>query len=169
MLGAARAWWLSIVAGVLAICLVPSAQASIARGCPTRDLQLSSVRHNLTPTVTYWDLALRDVGSESCHLRGYPMVHLMGPNARPLADRFRRVMTRVRIVTLRPGRAAFFTVLYVPGVRCGVDRHYAFGLTVVPPGGGAGKSLTRRKFAVCDTSAGGRPNVSPLRSRLNSL
>jgi hypothetical protein len=141
--------------------------ASTSPLCSAADLRLSLVRSHSAATVTYWDLVLRNSGPKTCRLRGYPTVHLLGPHGAPLPIRIARVIgVPVRIVTVPPGHRAYFTVVYVPGRRCGQDRHYAYGLTAVPPGSVRALVIHRHRYAICAASAGGRPDVYPLRPRL---
>jgi hypothetical protein len=162
----------AVCATALAIMAFPAAtaaNASTSHRCSAASLRLTSVRLHPTATVTYWDFAIRTVGSGGCRMRGYPSVRLLGRRGKPLPDRFTRVQTQVRTVTVRTRRAAFFTVLYAPGRRCPRDHHDAYGLTAVPPDTAGALTVSRRRFAVCDTTVGGKPNISPVRSRLNSL
>jgi hypothetical protein len=161
--------WSALALAAVVLSTATAAGASLTHACSARNLRLSSIRLRTTATVTYWDLAFRDHGSTSCHLRGYPAVRLLGRGSKPLPDRFSRVTTPVQTVTVRPKGKAFFTVLYVPGARCRRDRHYAYGIRATPPGSARSLTVTRRRFAVCDKPAGGRPNISPVRSRLNDL
>jgi hypothetical protein len=171
LLGALPLTSSAIAAAVVLISSAPAltAQASVSHSCLASNLGLTSIRLRATATVTYWDLAFRNVGSRSCRLRGYPKVHLLGRRAKPLHDRFSAVTTDVRNVTLRRRRVAFFTVLYVPGAHCGRDHHYAYGLAAAPPGATRSQNVMRSRFAVCDASVGGRPNISPIRPHLNGL
>jgi hypothetical protein len=144
------------------------AAALASHRCHAADLQLVSVRRHATGTVTYWDFALQSEGTGACHLSGYPKVQLLGRHGSRLSDRFVRVTTaRVRTVTLRRRRPAFFTIVYAPGTRCGVDHHYAFGVTAVPPGTTRRLTVLRRRFSVCDAPVGGKLGLFPIRARLD--
>jgi hypothetical protein len=164
--------WSRLCAALCALLAVGAAicgpaEASASHRCLAGDLQLISVRWHETGAVAYWDFALRNVGARACHLRGYPRVHLLGRHGRQLSDRFVRITTaRVRIVTLRHRRLAFFTIVYAPGTRCGVDHYFAYGLTAVPPGATRRLTVPRRRFSLCDAPVGGKLGLFPIRTSL---
>jgi len=69
---------------VLAVVIVrPAASAgSTTPRCSTSSLILQSVRELGAAGTTGWDLALRNGGSATCHLRVYPGVGLLDSSAR---------------------------------------------------------------------------------------
>lgn len=136
-------------------------------GCSTSHLLLSSVRILGAAGHIIWDLALKNTGSTSCSVRGYPSVKLLNRRGRAtLSARHARGFA-VKTVILHSGRRAFFTVNLAAAGPCLPHSFTAYGLQVVPPGNAHGWSLHHRAMALCSVRLGGRPGVTPVRASLN--
>ena len=147
----------------------PSAGSTPPR-CSTSNLSLEFVRATGATSHRYWDLALRNGGSATCHLRGYPGVGLLDRRARLIHVRVDRVTGfPVRNVVLHPWQRAFFTFTYVVSGPCLPHYFSAYGLEVFPPDNRRRMLLYHGRFDVCAPSVGGHPGVYPVRPKLSTF
>lgn len=135
--------------------------------CSTSHLRVAFQRGLGTLGHRELDLSLRNAGSAACALRGYPRVWLLNRQGRVLVAARHAPGFAVPTVTLRPGRRAFFTVIYAASGPCLPHYFLAYGLKVTPPGGAGAWRLHRGPLDVCSVHIGGRPEVTPVRARLN--
>lgn len=160
------------VANVLALLvLVPFAggesKVTLVPRCTVSHLRLSRASGQGALSHVYWEEALRNVGSGTCRLRGYPRVRLLDRHDHPINVRV--VHTHpypVRTVVLHPGQRAFFTFDFVTSGPCLPHFFSAYGLVVSPPHDGGLLVAHTGRFDVCSPSVGGSPGVSPVRATL---
>jgi Domain of unknown function (DUF4232) len=137
--------------------------------CATSSLRLDFVSSDAATSHEFLNLALRNVGSVTCHLKGFPRVGLLDVNARPINDpAFRETGFKQRNVVLRPWQRAYFTFGYAVSGPCVPNFFYAYGLRVVPPNATRGLVYYRGRFDVCGQSLS-HPSVYPVRPTLNHL
>lgn len=119
---AARVKWLAAAAGIAAaaaaVTMTTPASAATVRPasspCSTTSLQISFGKAARTATAQQYRvrITLRNRGTRTCNLDGYPGMDLVGDGGDmrlPVA----REGGRYAAVTLRPGQAASFTLTYV--------------------------------------------------------
>jgi Domain of unknown function (DUF4232) len=129
--------------------------------CTASSLSLEFSRDEAATSHRFWDLALRNVGSFSCHLRGYPGVGLLDAHANVMNVSVSRVSSPLRTVVLKPWDRAFFTFSFVVSGPC-AHGIFPFGIQVIPPSGTVGLRRFRR-FDVC---GGSHPGVTAVRATL---
>lgn len=140
----------------------PSASPAATSRCSTGNLSFEFVRSLGALSHRQWDLALRNVGSVTCQLKGYPGVGLLNSSARLInVHVVRRPGVVVRNVVLTPWKRAFFTFEFVVSAPC-MHGIFPFGLQVFPPNSTQHLRMYRR-FDVC---RGISPQVSPVRASL---
>jgi Protein of unknown function (DUF4232) len=142
----------------------PSAVGSTMPSCSTANLRLDLVRTLGAAGARDWDFALRNVGSNTCQLKGYPRVALLDRSARLMDVTVGRGRGTVRAVVLRAWQRSFFTFHFESNGPC-PSGIFPTGLQVAPPG------ITRRlriyrPFGEC---AGDRPAVTPVRAKLGGV
>jgi len=160
---------------LVAVCCVLAvviARASASFGsttprCSTSNLILGSVRRLGAAGTTDWDFALRNGGSATCHLQGYPGIGLLGASARLINVSVGRATSfKPHTVVLRPWQRAYFSFAYgTGGPKSACAPHYfsAYGLQVIPPNSTQRLLYYRGRFDLCT----GHPSVYPVRSTLN--
>jgi hypothetical protein len=149
--------------GGLTTFAIPSAQAH----CSTAHLRLSSVRILGALGHRIWELALKNTGTVTCTLRGYPLVKLLNRQQQPTVRSAHASGFPVGVVTLSPWQRGFFTLSYAAAGPCLPHFFTAYGLKVFPPANGRGLTLRRLPFTLCSIGLGGHPRVTPVRARLN--
>lgn len=165
-----RAGRTSIVVVTLACALVatiwaPSASfGSGTPSCATSSLRLDLVRTLGAAGARDWDFALRNVGSQTCHLRGYPKVALLDSGARVMNVTVGRVRGKVLEVVLRAWQRSFFTFHFESNGPC-PSGIFPSGLQVFPPN----SSRQLRIYSPFGECAGDRPDVTPVRAKLGGL
>jgi hypothetical protein len=129
--------------------------------CTAGGLRLDSVRVLGALGARDWDLSLRNVGSRTCHLFGYPGVALLDGHARVMNVSTMRKAAAKHTVVLAPWKRAFFTVHYESNGPC-ASGVFPTGIQIIPPGATRGLRLFHR-FGMC---AGTHPAVTPVRALL---
>ncbi len=137
---------------------------STTPSCPTSNLRLDLVRTLGAAGARDWDLALRNVGSQTCHLKGYPKVALLDSRARVMNVTVGRGRGQVREVVLRAWQRSFFTFHFESNGPC-ASGIFPTGLQVVPPS----SARQLRIYSPFGECAGDRPAVTPVRAKLGSL
>jgi Protein of unknown function (DUF4232) len=155
---------------VVALAVVGSgASAAGAAGpprCATSNLRLDFVGGQGFTSHRAWDFGLRNVGSTTCHLKGYPGVGLLDAHARPISVTVvRNTAFPVKNVVLHPWQRAYFSFVYVISGPCLPHFFSAYGLQVFPPNSAARLVYYAGRFDVCDPSVGGNPEVYPIRAK----
>jgi len=157
---------------VLALATWPATAASLGSAtprCHTAHLRLSYVRGLGAAGTLSWDLSLRNEGSATCHLYGYPGVGLLKRNGHRISvnvDRDRNF--RPTTVVVHHGQDAYFTFIWESAGPCEPHSYTAYGLEVFPPNS-TSQLFLHRRLEICDKSLGGRPRVTPVRRRLGGL
>ena len=132
--------------------------------CSTSNLRLDLVRTLGAAGARDWDLALRNVGSQTCHLKGYPRLALLDGSARMLHVTVGRGRGKAREVVLGPWQRSFFTFHFESNGPCTAGI-FPTGLQVLPPNNAHALRIYR-PFGEC---AGDRPAVTSVRAKLGSL
>lgn len=136
-----------------------SATTRSGRRCSIGTLALSFDARGAATGHRFYAIMLKNVGSRSCHLKGFPGVSLLDRNARQFgrpAQRARGSVT-IKTVVLRPGRTASASLEDDSGSRCADrDRSPSAYVRVFPPG-------SRRALRVPTTELGMCPGERTLR------
>ena len=170
--------WARLCVALVALCCVlavviarPSASfGSTTPRCSTSNLILEFVRQLGAAGTTGWDLSLRNGGSATCHLQGYPGVGLLDASARLIHVSVERSSAfKGKSVVLHPWQRAYFSLTFHMGGKqsaCTPRYFSAYGLQVIPPNSTQRLLYYHGRFDVCDPSFG-RPSVYPVRPTLN--
>lgn len=155
---------------VVVVARPPSSFGSTTPRCSQSNLILGFVRELGAAGTTGWDFALRNGGSATCHLQGYPGVGLLDGGARLIHVSVDRASAfKAKNVVLHPWQRAYFSLTYhTGGARSACTPHYfsAYGLQVIPPNSTQRLLYYHGRFDVC-TPSFGHPLVYPVRSTLN--
>jgi Domain of unknown function (DUF4232) len=79
-----------------------------------------------------WIFALRNVGSRTCQLKGYPAVHLLDANARVMPTIIVHFGGPAHTVVLAAWQRAFFATSYAVSGPCPAAV-FAYGMGITPP------------------------------------
>ncbi len=140
---------------------VPAASsASQTAGCATRSLRLDKIGENDFTSHRGWDFALRNVGTVSCRLKGYPAARLLGSAAQPMATRESHFGGPARAVVLAPWHRAFFSITFAVSGPCPAAV-FAYGMRIVPPATSSGLVWYAGRFDLCGPGPA-RLSVSPV-------
>lgn len=148
---------LALVAGLAA----PSSGigASTPR-CSTANLRVDRVGETGFTSHRSWDLALRNVGSTTCHLNGYPGVALLNSGAVMMPTSVGHVAGPARKVVLHPWQRAYFSFTFAVSGPCS-QAVFAYGVRIVPPSASPRLVWYAGKFDLCGPSPA-RVTVSPV-------
>jgi hypothetical protein len=166
-----RAWWLiaPLFAVLLALILVPSTRAKRATAaagtpsCSVTNLRVDKVGENDFTSHRSWDLALRNVASTTCQMKGFPGVRLLDRNARAEATVVGHVLGPPHTVVLRPWHRAFFGFTFTVSGPCSAAV-FAYGVRVSPPRSTRRVVYYHGRFDLCGPGPA-HVTVSPLMSR----
>ncbi len=169
-----RRMWLSAIASAAVLLgalgfVTAGGWAQATPRCPTSNLRLDFVDGQGATSHRYWDLALRNVGSRNCYLKGFPRVALLNSRAAAIKDRVLREQGFTeRIVVLAPWQSAYFSFGYAVSGPCLPNFFYAYGIEVFPPGSRQRLVYYRGRFDVCGASITS-PRVYPVRPKLSPV
>lgn len=126
-----------VLAGVFGSSAVASAQSTKARAastptCGTSTLRLDKIGEDDYTSHRGWIFALRNVGSRTCQLTGFPAVHLLDANARVMATTMIHFGGPAHPVVLAPWRRAYFATVYAVSGPCPAAV-FAYGMGITPP------------------------------------
>jgi Protein of unknown function (DUF4232) len=162
-----RQWhtWLIAAIASLALAAVWLATPSSGFGastprCSTLNLRVDKVGEDDFTSHRSWDLALRNVGSTTCHLNGYPGVALLDSGARFMHTTVNHVAGPPHDVVLPPWHRAFFSFTFVTSGPC-TQAVVAYGVQIVPPTALQRLVWYAGKFDLCGP-APARVSVSPV-------
>jgi len=79
-----------------------------------------------------WVFALRNVGSHTCQMKGYPAVHLLDANARIMPTTIAHLGGPAHPVVLAPWQRAYFATVYAVSGPCSAAV-FAYGMGITPP------------------------------------
>lgn len=150
------------IAAVVAVAIAApvGARPAATPVCSASSLRLDKVGGQGFTSHREWDFALRNVTSQTCHLRGYPGVLLLNANAASTGVSAVHHTTPVTTVTLGPWKRAFFKFVYTVSGPCLPHFFKAYGLRVTPPGASGRLGYYAGRFDVCSVSVGGHPTVT---------
>jgi hypothetical protein len=168
--GGTNRGYASLLGATTALALSAGLLTVSALGAPsTPSCATSKLRLDLVPPIQgatshrYWDLTLRNVGSTTCHLRGFPGVGLLDSHAKPINDNvIRQTGFPQRNVVLRPWQRAWFTFGYTVAGPCLPHSFSAYGIEVFPPNSTSRLVYYQGRFDVCGPSLS-HPVVYPVR------
>jgi Protein of unknown function (DUF4232) len=159
---------LVVAAGALAV-------PALGSGAATPRCATSNLRLDFVPPVQgatghrFWNLTLRNVGSTTCHLKGYPGVGLLDSHASPISDNVvRQTGFKQRNVVLHPWQRAWFSFEYAVGAFCPGHSLNAFGIRVFPPNSTSRLVYYSGSFNLCGPSVT-HPGVFPVRPSKSPL
>jgi hypothetical protein len=154
---------LCLVVALLLFVFSTRTDASSVGACSTGQLRLDAVGGQGFTSHREVDFALRNVGTRTCSLRGYPGASWLDRSAHQLSRHVDRASGRaVRTVVLAPFGRAFFSFVYVVAGPCLPHRFIAYGLQFYPPGARRALRWYTGRTAVCAAPAGGNAQVSPV-------
>jgi uncharacterized protein DUF4232/putative Ig domain-containing protein/IPT/TIG domain-containing protein len=137
--------------------------------CKVSHLRLSLVRVLGAAGHRSWDMAVKNLGSATCRLRGYPSVKLLDREGQTIKPRFlHNHLFGIETVDMFQGQRAFFTVIYAIAGPCRPRSVTAYGLAVIPPGDRR-RLVLDHQLDVCGAALGGNPTISTIRPRLGNL
>jgi Protein of unknown function (DUF4232) len=160
----------SVLALALGLLVAPaSGRDPSSPPCATSNLRLDFVDASAATSHRLWDLSLRNVGSTTCHLKGFPGVGLLDSGARLINDSvFRETAFKPQNVTLKPWQPAYFSFIYAVSGPCRPHFFYAYGIQVFPPNNTQRLVYYAGKFDVCAPPLS-HPGVYPVRAKLAPL
>lgn len=122
--------------GALVLAAVGLAAPSSGSGastprCSTSNLRVDKVGEDDFTSHRSWDFALRNVGSTTCHLNGYPGVGLLDSGARFMHTTVGHVAGPPHNVVLHPWHRAFFSFTFATSGPC-AQAVFAYGVQIIP-------------------------------------
>ncbi|HEV3388239.1 MAG TPA: DUF4232 domain-containing protein [Solirubrobacteraceae bacterium] len=129
--------WVLVLAGVLGSSTMALAHSTKARAaftptCAASSLRLDKIGESDYPSHRGWIFALRNVGSRTCQMKGYPAVQLLDAGARVTPTTIVHFGGPAHPVVLAPWRRAFFATVYAVSGPCSAAV-YAYGMGITPP------------------------------------
>jgi len=140
--------------------LMSASAGALAPRCATSNLRVDKVGEDDFTSHRSWDLALRNIGSGTCRLKGYPGVRLLDSGARIMSTTVIHTGGAQPTVTLAPWHRAFFTFTFATNGPC-THAVFAYGVRVVPPGASPRLVQYEGIFGLCGPSPA-RVTVSPV-------
>ncbi|HSO98227.1 MAG TPA: DUF4232 domain-containing protein [Solirubrobacteraceae bacterium] len=128
--------------------------------CSTANLRLDKIGENDFTSHRGWNFALRNVGSRTCHLKGFPAVRLLDANAQPMPTRMGHFGGRPHTVVLAPFHRGFFSVTFAVSGPCS-KAVFANGMAIVPPKASPRLVWYAGRFDLCGP-APALVNISPV-------
>lgn len=153
---------MTLAAGVLA-------ERALGTGTAVATCATANLRLDFVPPVQaatghrFWNLTLRNVGSTTCHLKGFPGVGLLDADANLINDNVVRQTGFARPdIVLHPWQRAWFSFEYSIGAFCPGHSLSAYGIEVFPPNSTSRLVYYSGKIDVCGPPTS-HPSVYPLR------
>lgn len=133
--------------------------------CATSALKVKLGRANATAGTVFYPLKFVNKSKTTCTLRGYPGVSAVTKTGKQIGKPARRIPSRFRTVTLKPGKQQSSSVGIIDTgnftkARC--KPVTAFGLKVFPPNEGTAVTL-KKKFSTCSSKASVSLQVRPVK------
>jgi Protein of unknown function (DUF4232) len=156
-----------VMAGVFASSTVAFAQSAKGRAastptCATSNLRLDKIGEDDYTSHRGWIFALRNVGSRTCQLNGYPAIRLLDANARVMPTMIFHFGGRAHTVVLAAWQRAFFATTYAVSGPCPAAV-FAYGMGITPPRAAARLVWYAGRFDLCGP-APAAVSVSPVAS-----
>ena len=105
--------------------------AAAAPTCATANLRLDKIGENDFTSHRGWIFALRNIGSRTCQLKGFPKVQLLNAHAQPKPNTVSHFRGPPHTVVLTPWHRAFFATVYAVSGPCpGAVFAYAMRFTL---------------------------------------
>ena len=151
----------AILAGALvilsaAVLAGPALTAATTKHCLTAQLRLKVVSVQGATGHRYVDYAFKNAGTSSCTLRGYPAAVLRDKHAKAMVSSAAKVrqwsLSKIRTVTLSPGKRAFFSFEWTDAGFC-TGSFVFYSVRISPPGNAAGLVWHAGKTGACNKSA----------------
>lgn len=139
--------------------------ASPGGTCATSQLKVTLGRANATAGTVFYPLKFINKSKTNCTLRGYPGVSAVGKRGKQIGKPARRIASRFRTVTVRPGKQQSSSVGIVDTGNFSVGRCKpvtASGLKVFPPNA-ATAVIIKKKFSTCSSKASVSLEVRPVK------
>jgi hypothetical protein len=152
----------ALVGWELALAGPASGLAASTPRCSSANLRLDKIGENDFTSHRGWGFALRNVGSRSCHLKGFPAVRLLDANARAMPTRMGHFGGPAHNVVLAPFHRAFFSVTFAVSAPCS-SAVFADGMAIVPPDASRRLVWFAGRFDLCGP-APALVNISPVAS-----
>jgi len=108
------------------------AHAASTPTCATSALRLDKIGEDDYTSHRGWVFALRNVGSRTCQMKGYPAVHLLDANARTMPTTIAHLGGPAHPVVLAPWQRAYFATVYAVSGPCSAAV-FAYGMGITPP------------------------------------
>ena len=153
-----RKWrWLGLgpFAALAGLALVPSAPAARATAasaatavCSTSNLRVDKIGEQGFTSHRAWAFALRNIGTGTCRLTGFPDARLLDRQARGISTRVSHFGGPARNVVLRPFGRSYFTLIYTVSGPC-PRALFAYGVRIRPPGSSQRLVWYQGRFDVC--------------------
>jgi Domain of unknown function (DUF4232) len=126
-----------VVAGVLALTAVAFARSTKAHAasapiCAASALRLDKIGEDDYTSHRGWIFTLRNVGSRTCQMKGYPGVRLLDANARVMPTTVDHLGGPPHLVVLAPWQRAFFATVYAVSGPCPAAV-FAYGMGITAP------------------------------------
>jgi Protein of unknown function (DUF4232) len=128
--------------------------------CASSNLRVDRVGAMGFTSHRSWDLALRNVGSTTCSLNGFPAVRLLNSHARAMPTTVGHVSGPPHNTVLAPFHRAFFSFTFAVSAPCSAAV-FAYGVRVAPPHASGRLVFYAGKFDLCGP-APAHVTVSPL-------
>jgi hypothetical protein len=157
----------SVLTGVFGSSAVAFAHSTKVRAaftptCGTSILRLDKIGEDDYTSHRGWIFALRNSGSRTCQMRGYPAVHLLDANARVLPTTIVHFGGPAHPVVLAPWRRAFFATVYAVSGPCPAAV-FAYGMGITPPRAASRLARYAGRFDLCGP-APAVVSISPISS-----
>jgi Protein of unknown function (DUF4232) len=124
------------------------ARAAVAPTCAASSLRLDKIGEDDYTSHRGWIFTVRNVGSRTCEMKGYPAVRLLDANARVMPTAVVHLGGPPHPVVLAPWRRAFFATVYAVSGPCSAAV-YAYGMGITPPRAGSGLVWYAGRFDLC--------------------
>jgi Protein of unknown function (DUF4232) len=139
--------------------------AGPSTACTTAQLKVKLGRANGTAGTVFYPLKFINRSKTSCTLRGYPGVSAVGKRGNQIGKPARRIASRFRTVTVRPGKQQSSSIGIVDTGNFSASRCKpvtASGLKVFPPNAGTAV-IIKKKFSTCSSKASVSLEVRPVK------
>lgn len=122
--------------------------ASSTPRCSTAKLRLDKVGESDFTSHRGLAFAFRNVGTVTCHLKGFPSPRLLGSHAQAMRTRVSHFGGPPKTVVLHPWHRAFFAITFAVSGPCPAAV-FAYGMRITPPARSAGLVWYAGRFDLC--------------------